>query len=144
METRVHDQDRRNGNIVHVGRMISSAVVIGAFMFGGSMLLVPQATASHQGRHHVGEDQQETTGTGFRIPGAPFQVFDGIGKKAADDVLDQAQADEAVRTVVDAFTFMMQHRADYPRFDESLNKNALQKIVIEPRVVNQEGKAFPS
>ncbi|HEX2056189.1 MAG TPA: hypothetical protein VHF07_06830 [Nitrospiraceae bacterium] len=38
---------------------------------------------------------------------------------------------------------MMQHRADYPRFDESLNKNALHKIIIEPRVVNQEGKAFP-
>jgi hypothetical protein len=38
---------------------------------------------------------------------------------------------------------MMQHRADYPRFDESLKKNALQSVIVEPTVVNQEGKAFP-
>ena len=38
---------------------------------------------------------------------------------------------------------MLQHRTDYPRFDESLKKEALAQVVIEPHVVNDEGKEFP-
>jgi hypothetical protein len=38
---------------------------------------------------------------------------------------------------------MMQHRTDYQRFDEALKKDLLEKVVIEPAVVNQDGKPFP-
>jgi hypothetical protein len=38
---------------------------------------------------------------------------------------------------------MLQHRTDYPRFDESLKKEALKQVVIESTVLNDEGKAFP-
>lgn len=60
----------------------------------------------------------------------------------SDEIVRPAP-EAAVQTVLDALTFMMQHRADYPRFDESLKKNALQSVIVEPTVVNQEGKAFP-
>ena len=49
----------------------------------------------------------------------------------------------AVQTIIDAFAFMLQHRADYPRFDESLKKDALKQVVIEPHVLNEEGTEFP-
>jgi hypothetical protein len=57
--------------------------------------------------------------------------------------LDRSQADAAVRTVVEAFTVMMHRRADYPRFDEAVRKGLLDRVVVEPTVVNREGKAFP-
>jgi hypothetical protein len=108
-------------------------------------LFVPPAGASHQGHdNHAGEQAHETTGTGYQVPGASFLVFLEAGKEtAAGGRLDQTQVEAAVRTVVDAFTFMMQHRADYPRFDEALKKDALQKVIVEPTVVNREGKVFP-
>ena len=37
---------------------------------------------------------------------------------------------------------MLQHRTDYPRFDESVKKDLLQHVIIEPHVVNQDGKEF--
>ena len=44
---------------------------------------------------------------------------------------DAADLDAAVQTVIDTLTIMFQHRADYPRFDESLTKQALKRVVIE-------------
>jgi len=44
---------------------------------------------------------------------------------------------------VEALTFMLDHRADYPRFDDSLKRQVLQEVVIEPFVRNQDGKPFP-
>jgi hypothetical protein len=119
--------------------------VIGALAIGSAILFVLPAGASHQGHErHADEEFHETTGPGHRIPGAPFQVFLNHGKAAAgNEDLDQIQADAAVQTVIDTFTFMLQHRTDYPRFDESLKKDALHHVIIEPTVVNQEGKTFP-
>ena len=54
----------------------------------------------------------------------------------------KTQADEAATTVVEAFTSMVQNRTQYPRFDEALTKGVLQKVVIEPRVFNRDGKEF--
>lgn len=119
--------------------------VIGAMVIGSAVLFVLPAGASHQGHErHAGEEVHETTGPGYQIPGAPFHVFLDHGKATTGGGrLDQAQADAAVQTVIDTFTFMLQHRTDYPRFDESLKKDALHQVIIEPTVVNQEGKAFP-
>ncbi|MBS0170037.1 MAG: hypothetical protein JSR62_06745 [Nitrospira sp.] len=72
----------------------------------------------------------------------PFHVFLGTGAAGVSG-LDGADLDAAVQTVIDTFTIMLQHRTDYPRFEESLTKQALKQVVIEPIVVNGEGKAFP-
>jgi len=119
--------------------------VIGAMLIGSAGWFVLPVGASHQGHErHAGEEVHETTGQGYQVPGASFQVFLHHGKATAGgEDLDQAQADAIVQTVIDTFTVMLQHRADYPRFDESLKKEALHRVIIEPTVVNQEGKAFP-
>ncbi len=81
--------------------------------------------------------------TGHPIPGASFQVFVDKGEGAGKGVrVGKTQADEAATTVVEAFTSMVQNRTQYPRFDEALTKGVLQKVVIEPRVFNRDGKEF--
>ena len=126
------------------GRPIFSLLLIGAFAIGWPAFLVPPAGASHQGHEsHASEETHETIGQGYPIPDAPFQVFFDQGKTTAEGGrLEQTQADAAVQTVIDSFTFMLQHRADYPRFDESIKKDLLQHVIIEPHVVNQDGKEF--
>ena len=57
--------------------------------------------------------------------------------------LSQARADEAIHTVVDALTLMTHNRTQYHRFDEALTKDVLQQVIIEPKVLNREGKEFP-
>ena len=118
---------------------------LGALVIGWSVLFVSSARASHQGHErHADAERYETTGSGHPIPGASFQVFLSQGNaKGEVEVVDQAQAEAAVQTVIKAVTLMLQHRTDYPRFDESLKKAALKQVVIEPRVLNEEGKEFP-
>ena len=83
-------------------------------------------------------------GAGYSLPGASFQIFMGPGNAAAEETgLTQADRSAAVETVREAFAVLVQHRNDYPRFDESLKKEALARVVIETTVVNDEGKAFP-
>ena len=139
---RVHSDDAR---VCMSGRPILSLLLFGALAIGWQGSIASPASASHQDHErHAGEETHETTGPGYPIPGASFQVFLEQRKATAEGGgLDQAQADAAVQTVIDAFTFMLQHRTDYPRFDESLKKDALQHVIIEPHVVNQEGKTFP-
>lgn len=137
---RDHDQSNRDKVGSRIRRAVFPILVIGWLAF-----LVPLASASHQGHDgHAREDSHEPIGSGYPIPGASFRVFLDPGHATTEDRrLDETQADAAVQTVIDAFTFMMQHRTDYPRFDESLKKNALQHVIIEPTVVNQDGKEFP-
>ncbi|MDH3504695.1 MAG: hypothetical protein OEZ41_09760 [Nitrospirota bacterium] len=107
--------------------------------------MAPLAMGSHRGSedHHVGSHTATEETVGHSIPGAPFQVFLHGGKGAVEDgSRSQAQANAALKTVVEAFNHMMDHRTDYPRFDEALTKGALQKVIIEPKVVNREGKEF--
>ena len=108
------------------------------------MVFVPETQANHQGHQaHPETGTPPVAGEGREISGAPFRVFLSAGPAAGDSGLDAADLDAAVQTVIDALTIMVQHRADYPRFDESLTKQALKQVVIEPVVVNDEGKAFP-
>lgn len=119
--------------------------LVGALAIAWPVLFAASVEANHQG--HAGRnepDSSRTAGPGYSIPGASFRVFLGQGKEPhASQGLDRAQADAAVQTVIDAFTVMVQHRTDYPRFDESLKKEALQRVMVESSVVNQEGKEFP-
>ena len=106
-------------------------------------LLAPELQANHQGHNpHAETAEPAVSGEGREIPGAPFQVFVSLGTAAGDGGMEASDLDAAARTVIDAFTIMLQHRADYPRFDESLTKQALKQVVIEPVVVNEEGKRF--
>ena len=135
------------------GRLLSGLVLaasrvtgsVGAAMIAWSMSVVPTASASHQGHaSHADAEVHAIMGSGHSIPNAPFQVFLGQEKGEREEgVLTQIDADAALKTVIDAFTILLQHRADYPRFDESLRKEALKQVVIESSVVNDEGKAFP-
>ena len=110
----------------------------------GSMLFVTEAQANHQGHStHAETEDAAAIGEGREIAGAPFRVFLSKAPAAGEAGLDAAELDAAVQTVIDTLTIMFQHRADYPRFDESLRKQALKRVVIEPVVVNDEGKAFP-
>ena len=106
---------------------------------------LPMARGNHQGHQHpVSDEKSVTIGKGFPIPGVSFQVFLGKGKGEAKEMrLSQATADEAIHTVVDALTLMTQNRTQYNRFDEALTKNVLQQVIIEPKVLNREGKEFP-
>jgi hypothetical protein len=105
---------------------------------------ISPAGASHQGHvAHADDDAPAIIGTGHAIPGASFQVFLAKGHDAAGArEVDEGRTDAAVQTVIDAFTHMMQHRPDYPRFDEALKKEALHSVVIEPTVINRDGKEF--
>ncbi len=138
--TRGHNQGTGDDVSHWVRRTVCPALVV-----GWVALLVPPAGASHQGHEgHSGEDTHETTGMGVLIPGAPFQIFLDRGTGTTESGgLDQTQAEAAVQTVKEAFTFMLQHRTDYQRFDEAVKNGVLDKVIIEPTVVNREGKAFP-
>lgn len=135
--------DHNRGHEKDIGFWISRSIVP-VLVLGWVAFLTPPAPASHQ--DHAGDAQEEThepTGPGYAIPGASFRVFLDPGKAASSGGgFDRTHVEVAVRTVVEAFTVMMQHRTDYPRFDEALKKDALDKVVVEPAVVNRDGKEF--
>jgi hypothetical protein len=104
--------------------------------------VIPVETlAGHKvNEHHAEEPVLESKDLVYKVPGASFPVILRGGRtQPADEELGKATA----RTVVEAFTFMLNHRTEYPRFDESVKKQLIQEVVIEPVVRNQEGKSFP-
>ena len=112
-----------------------------ALFFIAIALLPVGALASHKGNErHAESPVSEPTGTKYGVPGASFPV---VMRQGGTDSADPALNEKAARTVVEALTFMLNHRTDYPRFDESLKKEYLEEIVIEPNVRNQDGKSFP-
>ena len=121
-----------------VGRCWVALLAIGWLAMLGS-----PASGSH--RTHEGDTFPERSmTTGHPIPGAPFQVFWGKGEFGAEGAnFDHTHALKAIHTVVDALSQMIQHRTQYKRFDEALTKDLLQKVLIEHRVVNRDGKEFP-
>lgn len=109
------------------------------------LLLISIAKANHRGS--AGHENSEVMGSevtiGHTIPGALFKVYWGKSEgSAGDESLPNAQVDETIQTVIDALTVMVSHRADYQRFDETLAKGVLRKVIIEPHVFNREGKEF--
>ncbi len=89
------------------------------------------------------EEQHSISDHGYLIPEAPFKVFFHKGNETPrGDELTNEQAKAAIQTVVKALSTMTRHRTQYQRFDEALTKNALEKVIIESRVFNREGKEF--
>ena len=112
-----------------------------ALFFIAIALLPIEALANHKGNdRHAESPVAEPTGTKYMVPGASFPV---VVREGSIDPADPALIEKAARTVVEALTFMLNHRTDYPRFDESLKKEYLEEVVIEPNVRNQDGKSFP-
>jgi hypothetical protein len=100
-----------------------------------------ETLASHTGtERHAEEPVAKHTGIKYTVPGASFSV---VLRQSAAESSDAALGEAAARTVVDALAFMLDHRAEYPRFDESVNKQVLEEVVIEPTVHNLDGKSFP-
>ena len=77
---------------------------------------------------------------GHAIPGVPFQVF---LKQGEGETLKQDVANDAVETVIKAFGILVRDRSQHKRFDQALTNDLLQRVVIEPRVLNRDGKEFP-
>ncbi|MBA3613475.1 MAG: hypothetical protein H0W49_11325 [Nitrospirales bacterium] len=127
------------------GRSWSSK--FGGFILGlvWMMAIVPLAMGSHKGseEHHVASDTGTEISLGHIIEGVPFRVYlsERLGTDEEGSQV-QARVDAALQTVVGAFNHMMEHRTDYARFQEALAKDALQKVIIEPKVANREGKEF--
>ena len=79
---------------------------------------------------------------GHAIPGVSFQVF--LNQKQGEgETIRQDVANDAVETVVKAFGILVRDRSQYKRFDQAVTNDLLQNVVIEPRVLNKEGKEFP-
>ncbi|MCA9419759.1 MAG: hypothetical protein KC592_02000, partial [Nitrospira sp.] len=117
-------------------------VILGLLWMGA---VVPLAMGSHKGseEHHVVSDSGTEQSVGHAIAGATFQIYLSEGAGADEQGRrEQARVDDALQTVIGAFNHMMAHRTDYVRFDEALSKGALQKVIIEPKVANREGKEF--
>ena len=117
-------------------------VILGLLWMGA---VVPLAMGSHKGSedHHVVSETGTEKSVGHAIAGAPFQIYlsEGVGTDEQGSQ-EQTRVDDALQTVIGAFNHMMEHRTDYARFQEALAKKALQKVIIEPKVVNREGKEF--
>lgn len=100
------------------------------------------ALASHDGQSAA--EFHDPSGSGYEVPGLSFQVFVDPGvEEVVSGSLDRAQADTALRTVIDTFCYLNQHRHTYPRFDEAVSKGLLERVIIKPSVHNREGKFFP-
>jgi len=85
----------------------------------------------------------DPSGSGHEIPGLSFRMFVDRGMEdEVDRFLDQALANAALRTAIDTFSYLNQHRQDYPRFDEAVNKGRLERVIVQSSVHNHEGKAF--
>ena len=77
---------------------------------------------------------------GRAIPGVPFQIFLDQDR---EETIPQDLANDAVETVVKAFGILIRDRSQHKRFDQALTNDLLHKVVIEPRVLNRDGKEFP-
>ena len=105
----------------------------------------PIALANHRGSDGYGHVELSGVdeSSGRAIPGASFQVYWMKPKGMVEDIpVSEKQRQETIQTVVDAFTLMVKDRSQHKRFNESLSKNALKKVIIEPKVVNRDGKEF--
>ncbi|NGZ08681.1 MAG: hypothetical protein CV088_04740 [Nitrospira sp. LK70] len=100
------------------------------------------AYASHDGP--AAAAIHDLSGQGHEIPGLSFRVFIDRGtKEAVSGLLEPTQADAALQTVIETFSYLNQHRHSYPRFDEAVSKWMLDRVIIQPNVQNHEGKVFP-
>lgn len=89
-------------------------------------------------------DIAQGLGAGRDLAGLPFRLYVDRGNPgSAKGLLNEGQAEKASQTVADTLAVLLRQRGDHPRFDEAIRKGLLDRVVIEPTVLNHEGKAFP-
>ncbi len=95
---------------------------------------------------HSGEPAREfrqPLESGHQISGLSFRVYVDRGTEASvGEAHNKAEADAALRTVRDTFSYLNQRRRNYPRFDEAVRKGMLDRVIVQPSVRNHEGKSF--
>lgn len=115
------------------------------WMVGVLLWVSPFALANHRGSDGHGHFEVVTVdeSAGHSIPGASFQVY-WLEHQAIVEafVLTDSQVNDTLQTVINAFSMMVNQRAQYRRFNEALTKGVLQKVIIEPQVFNRDGKEF--
>jgi hypothetical protein len=112
---------------------------------GWWLSLSPIAVASHRGEaaHVSSEGGDSEALMGRAIPGTFFQVYWGGSETSVEgEILTESHVDATIETVVNAFSDLVAHRDQYQRFNEALTKRALQKVIIEPKVFNWDGREF--
>lgn len=103
--------------------------------------ITPSLVASAN-ENHTSSTSTVNPHTGHLVPGTSFRVFLDPGNNK-NSTLDDGLGKAALDTVVKAFSTLVKHRSQYHRFDQALAQNMLQKVVIEPKVLNRDGKEFP-
>lgn len=126
-----------------VGIVIRRSVQVVSFVVGA----IGISSGAHAAQEHPsGGDRVEfrhSSEVGHEIPGLSFRVFVDRGAEVSvDGALDEAEANAALQTVRDTFSYLNQHRQNYPRFDEAVRKGLLDRVIIQPGVRNHEGKSF--
>ena len=114
------------------------------------MCVVLVCFAAHGYAAQEGHDGQfapefhEPSDSGYEIPGLSFRLFVDRGtKETVCGSLDETEGNAALRTVIDTFSYLNQHRHTYPRFDEAVSKGMLDRVILQPSVRNHQGKSFP-
>jgi hypothetical protein len=127
---------RQNKDRPHMSSLILAMLV-------AWLIAIPAPTiASHQGHEHRSDaGSEEHAGPAYSVPGLPFPII--LSSAMTREEGEQAVTAAVVQTVIDAFAILLEQRREYPRFDESVNKNLLTQTVIEPRVISQDGKEYP-
>ncbi len=126
---------RRQGAPVPVFPGEKTTLLWLTLVFGCLVLVGEQARA---------EETARGPGVGRDLAGLPFRLYVDRGSPgSAKGLLDEGQAEKAAQTVADTLAVLLRQRGDYPRFDETLRKGLLDRVVLEPTVLNREGKAFP-
>ncbi len=119
--------------------------IFGFWVLIGLFGMSAEAWANHRGStgHESVEETHLDRAIGHPVAGTDFQIYVGPGK--GDDqhlTRDDEHIDQAIQSVMMAFEDLVVHRKDHKRFDEALTKGALNKVIIEPRVFNRDGKEF--
>ncbi len=134
-KSRVHRRKPSKPSAWITNLQICLFIIVASTVYSMSM-------ASGGDGHHDKQQQTEDT-EGHPIHGTAVKVFIEKGRGAAENiVLPRSLAENSRQTIVAAFTTMVQARQKYPRFDEALQNNLLQKVVIEPKVFNRFLKEF--
>lgn len=127
-----------------VGAAIRRNIQVVALVVG----IIGISSGAHAAQEHSsGGDRVEfrhSSEVGHQIPDLPFRVFvDRETDAPVGGALDEAEVNAALQTVRDTFSYLNQHRRNYPRFDEAVSKGLLDRVIIQPSVRNHEGKLFP-
>lgn len=139
--------------IVELGRT-RPGLGIGTWIRGCSIVVLPialvvcyatKAFAEEGSYSETSEiERYRFTESGHEVPGLFVRVFVDRGTEGATGgSLDQAEANAALQTVIDTFSHLNHDRQNYPRFDETVRKALLERVIVQPLVHNHEGKSFP-